>query len=193
MNIHASSVRIAKGILAFAIRERQMNPEFKLNEEALVSALLPLLADEWPAAPGKKPKAERDALFDGLALACGYNPNEITKDSKRSIAVALADILTVSPNATPAEFQVRAENFKRKHKDWSLTAPTLAKYWGELGPANGRTVAAKGDVYIEPPDWRAERVRLGLKFSPETWENICALQWRDISVDLRADILKNCQ
>jgi hypothetical protein len=193
MNLTAASRRIAKGIIEFAHRERQANPAFRLTEETLAPAHPALLAEEWPTSPAKKPRAERDALFDGFALAVGVNPSEATSAIKRTIAVALADVLAVSPNADAAEFRARAEAFKKKHKDWALTAPTLAKYWGELGPANGRTTAAKGDVYIEPPDWKSERTRAGLGFSPETWANVCDREWRDISVDLRADILRHAQ
>lgn len=104
-----------------------------------------------PAQPRKITRDEQTELFNALALACGINPMEVTRGVRQSIAVALADIRSVSPNVTPEDFRSRSELFKRKHKDWTLTVPTLAKYWGELGPANGLTAAAKRE--LPPTGW----------------------------------------
>ncbi len=97
-------------------------------------------------------REEQKELFNALALSCGINPLEATRAIKGSIAVALADIRSVSPNVTPQDFRTRSELFRRKHRDWTLTAPTLAKYWGELGPANGQTAAAKRE--LAPNGWQ---------------------------------------
>lgn len=186
--------RIAKGVLDYAKFERAKNPEFKLTEEAMAVALSPLLQCEFPNGKKVIPKPERDALFDAFALSCGINPTEATPPIKRSIAVALADILSVSPDVTPNDFRDRAEAYKKKHKDWPLTCSALAKYWGEFGASAGRTVAAKGDVYQEPPDWQTDmRIPEAMKLSNETWDVIAGRNWFDLAVDIRSDILRIIQ
>lgn len=154
-------------------------------------ALGPLLQSEYPNAKTPLKKSDRDILFDAFSLSCGINPNEATPPIKRSIAVALADILSVSPEVTPNDFRDRAEAYKKKHKDWPLTCSSLAKYWGEFGNAIGRTVAAKGDIYQEPPNWKTNDVIAhNMHLSPETWIVVASRNWFDLSPDIRADILR---
>lgn len=185
------ALKIAKGVLAYAKVERAKNPDFKLTEEAMAVALGPLLQCEFPSAKFPMKKPERDVLFDAFSLSCGINPTEATPAIKRSIAVALADILSVSPDVTPNDFRDRAEAYKKKHKDWPLTCSSLAKYWGEFGKASGRTVAAKGDVYQEPENWKSDkRIQESMKLSDGTWEVVSSRDWFDLAVDLRADILR---
>lgn len=55
---------------------------------------------------------------------------------------------------------------------------------------NGPEINRK-DVYTEPPGWRASAViPARLSVSAATWQNICATAWADLSVDLRASILR---
>lgn len=121
-----------------------------LPKEMWLDTLAASFDEATKAAKVKAPKP-RDELFDALAMACGVNPAEITRAIGSSIGIALADIKSVSPGLTPDDLRRRADLFKRKHRDWSLTPFSLAKYWGELGPANGQTFAARQE--LPPTGW----------------------------------------
>ena len=135
-----------------------------------------------PRVPRVVKKRPRDELFDALAVATGQNLEELSRSMARVVAVALADIRAVTPDLTVNEIKRRAEAYKNKHRDWPLTATSLAKYWGEFG--GGRTRAAKADPYIAPPNWQelAKRAFPEGDFTGRTWD--------DLSVVIRSDILK---
>lgn len=135
-----------------------------------------------PRAPRVSKKRERDALFDALAVATGQNLVELSRAMARSIAVALADIRAVTPDLTVGEINRRAEAYRNKHRDWPLTATSLAKYWGEFGGA--RTRQAKSDPYIAPPNWE----QLAKRVFPEA--DFSGRIWNDLSITIRSDILK---
>lgn len=148
------------------------------------SPSLELLADKAPRAKRANP-AGRNPLFDALALACGINPSEATAAIRRTIGVALADILSVSPGATPDEFRRRAGLYQKKHKDWPLTPTALAKYWGEFGPADGLTWTAKQDV--APEGWEACVRSL---YNGATGTYMVALGWEKLGTNLQQSIRK---
>jgi len=96
----------------------------------------------------EKPKSEsaakprrRNNLVDTLAEIEGSNPGELTRPHARALGVAVAEIKRATPDVTPDEIRRRAAIYRRKHPDWSLTGPALAKHWAAcstetgLGPA----------------------------------------------------------
>jgi hypothetical protein len=168
-----------------------------------------LSADEWKGVvqaeydaahaewleEANAPKLDRRAqaeLFNAIAMACGTNPLECTSAMKRTIAVALADIRSVSPGLTPDEIAKRARTYKTKHRDWPLTVMSLAKYWGDLGTNDmGRTYAAQ--VGLEPPNWKETLPRLMPDAEPATISYmINQLGWNRISASMQETIRKNC-
>jgi len=145
------------------------------------------------AATGTKlDKRTQTELFNAIAMACGTNPLECTSAMKRTIAVALADIRSVSPGLTPDEIAKRARTYKTKHRDWPLTVMSLAKYWGDLGTNDmGRTYAAQ--VGLEPPNWKETLPRLMPDAEPATISYmINQLGWNRISASMQETIRKNC-
>lgn len=147
------------------------------------------------AAEAKAPKLDKRAhaeLFNAMALACGLNPLECPTVMKKTIAVALADIRTVTPGLTPDEIGTRARKYKQKHRDWPLTAMSLAKYWGELGSNDlGRTFAAQATQ--EPPNWKETLPRLMPEAEPATISYmINQLGWNRLSSSMQASIRKQC-
>ncbi len=71
----------------------------------------------------------------------------------------------------------------------------LNKAERRIDHGGGKETRVKRDIYQEPTNWRTEEVRLRLArrslMSPETWANVCAREWMDLSPDLRADIQRN--
>jgi prophage DNA circulation protein len=136
--------------------------------------------------PGRKMKKEElDALFDALAEIQGCNPHEITKTAKNQVVVARKEILEVSPATTAEDIHMRAKEYKRRWPTWPLSATALSKHWAELGPAVGRTQAARKDIYQEPTsNWREafEKV-IGM---PPIWE-----KWHDVPSNYRVQILQS--
>lgn len=92
-------------------------------------------------APNAKAKTtrKRNPIFDAIATACGHNLGELTESGGGSIANAESQIRKASKDVAPEEIHRRAENFRRKHPTWSLTANSLAKYWAELGGGGTRS------------------------------------------------------
>lgn len=90
----------------------------------------------------KTPKPrDRNPLFDALIEACGGNPRQMTKAEGKAAAVVLADILSSFPNVTAEEIRAKAENYRRRHRDWALTPRALCGHWSSLSGA----VETRGD------------------------------------------------
>ena len=101
----------------------------------------------------------RDLFFDALCVACGINPQEVTRMAATGIGTALADIAAVTPNLTPEEFGIRAAKYRREHPDWELTPTALCTHWGELGTGDaGQTVASMHAA--EPQGWQDVATRM---------------------------------
>lgn len=169
---------IVSRILQSAFEQFTHQPELAFEGDASVP--LPELGG---AGRARKKPAERDPLFDCLALSTGCRSlAEITKTQGRSIAVALAEILKVSPSLTCEEIERRVLCYKRLHRDWPLTANSMAKNWSEFA-INPETAQQKLDPYKTPADWRS-------RFN-QTFPGIEApADWQSISVPLRTDILR---
>jgi hypothetical protein len=149
---------------------------------------------EWmeQASTPKIDKRTQAELFNSIAMACGMNPLECTSAMKKTIAVALADIRSVTPGLTPDEIAKRARTYKTKHRDWPLTVMSLAKYWGDLGTNDmGRTYAAQ--VGLEPPNWKETLPKLMPDAEPATISYmINQLGWNRISASMQETIRKRC-
>lgn len=110
----------------------------------------------------------RDLLFDALCVACGINPQEVTRMAATGIGTALADIAAVTPDLTPEEFGMRAAKYRREHPDWELTPTALCTHWGELGKGDaGQTVASMHAS--EPQGWQDVARRM---FTEAEWDSL---------------------
>jgi hypothetical protein len=79
------------------------------------------------APPGGRP---RNLLFDALATATGEEPSGLTATAGKAIGSALAEIRKASPDVTPEEIHVRAENYRLHMPQATLTAHALKAHWG---------------------------------------------------------------
>ena len=88
-----------------------------------------------PVAPAKPPRKPRkpDPTFDAVIEACGYNPAELTKQSRGAINAAVKQLKDVE--ADPDDIHRRARAFAKRWPDITLTAPALAKHWPQLAEA----------------------------------------------------------
>ena len=85
-----------------------------------------------PAKPPRKPR-KPDPTFDAVIEACGYNPAELTKQSRGAINAAVKQLKDVE--ADPDDIHRRARAFAKRWPDITLTAPALAKHWPQLAEA----------------------------------------------------------
>ena len=130
---------------------------------------------------------KRNALLDALVSACGGDPNTTTKTAFRSAATALSEIKTVCPDLTTEEINRRAEKYKREHRDWPLTCPSLAKWWSHLSENGGaRTHSEQLNIYAEPSGWRGVLQNMYQLSN----EGIRDKHWLDLGPDTRREILK---
>lgn len=172
---------LAMGPLLTGIVDR-LAEESRLHEAESKLPLAKAPAATQPKAKRANP-AGRNPLFDALALACGANPAEATSAYRKTCGVALADILSVSPSVTEEDFRVRGDAFRRKHKDWPLTPMTLAKYWSELGPANGLTWTARTE--LAPDGWEDA---LRSFYDPSTATYMIGLGWEKLGRAIQQSI-----
>lgn len=153
--------------------------------------------DEFAVTQGvlrkKKPKGAaraRNALYDALALATGTRDlSQLTRAAAKAIGVALADIQQVTPDLTVDEINRRAAAYRRRWTDpRNLSAPALAKHWGQFALAAGEaaTLSALRDVHQEPKDWHDAARRI---FGPDIAEKMIAAGWHDFGPDHRTRIL----
>jgi hypothetical protein len=159
--------------------------------------------DEFAVTAGalrkKKPKGApraRNPLFDALALATGTRDlTQLTRAAAKAIAVALADIQAVTPDLTVEEINRRAASYRRRWTDpRNLSAPALAKHWGQFAFAAGeaKTNAARRDVYQEPDRaaWYAAAVSL---YGEPVAVQMLAKGWLELGTDFRTAILNEMQ
>ena len=128
---------------------------------------------------------KRNALLDALVSACGGDPETTTKTAFRSAATALSEIKTVYPDLTIEEINRRAEKYKREHRDWPLTCPSLAKWWSHLG-GGPRTKSEANDIYVEPYGWRPVLQNLYQLSN----DGIRDKHWLDLGPDTRREVLQ---
>lgn len=88
-------------------------------------------------------QVRRDELAVALCRAVGGDPEQTTDSMWATLGTALAQIEAVSPEVAPTEIRKRAALYRERHAEWELTAPSLAKYWGDLSP-NVRAVEPCG-------------------------------------------------
>jgi hypothetical protein len=155
------------------------------------------LLDQFAATQGilrkKKPKGAaraRNPLFDALALGTGTRDlSQLTRAAAKAIAVALADIQAVTPDLTVDEINRRAAAYKRRWTDpRNLSAPALAKHWGQFATleGEGKTRAALFDVYQEPKNWREAAEQLD---GAEIADLMVERGWMNLGPDIRRAIL----
>ena len=164
----------------------------RLNEaewkQAVQSVYDQYQADTTQAAT-RIDKRSQTELFNALCMACGINPLECPSGMKKTISVALADIRSVTPNLTPDEIARRARAYKSKHRDWPLTAMSLAKWWGEFGQDPAKTFAARSSM--EPDGWKEVVPDLMPDADPASISYIVnQMGWSRMSSDMQTAIKK---
>ena len=176
----------AKGL---SVSRRLTPSEWKETVQlAFDEAMQELQADQKSPSISKREQTE---LFNALAMACGANPLECPSAMKKSIAVALADIRSVSPNLTCDEISRRARAYRNKHRDWPLTPASLCKYWGSFSENAdlGRTFAAVQQ--LEPPNWKAVMPEIMEGSDPASIGYVMdTLGWNKLSDTMRGTIRK---
>lgn len=94
-------------------------------------------------APDKPPR-ERDELFDAVTAECGIDAKTLTDSGRSPLNRALKELRSV--DATPGQVQVRAQRFRTRYRDVSLTPSALAKHWGSLNGNEPAGRAPGGDT-----------------------------------------------
>jgi hypothetical protein len=79
-----------------------------------------------------RPARPRDPLFDALARTCNSAPEGMTPTECKACGVALSEIRKASPDLTPSEIDRRAESFRRKFPNASVTPNALKRHWSAL-------------------------------------------------------------
>lgn len=158
-------------------------------------AVANLTIEEHKLTTKRRPRAAKtdrphNPLFDALAIATGCRDiSQLTRNGAKAVGVALADIREVCPDLTPAHIQNVVAAYRLRHPTWPCTALAIAKNWAEFANTP-RTVAAKTDIYQEPPGWKeSEAAMNALRTTPETWQIICERGWFELGADIRKDIL----
>ena len=135
---------------------------------------------------------QQTELFNALCLACGINPLETTSAMKKTVAVAIADIRTVTPNVTPDEIASRARTYKNKHRDWPLTPMALTKHWGECGYGDvAKTYTAQQS--IEPQGWKEVVPDMMDGAAPASIGYLISQGWPSLSSSLQSAIRKRLE
>lgn len=130
-------------------------------------------------------KGERDVLFDTLAVCCGYNLQELSKDAGRIIGVAMASIRSVMDELTPEEIKKRTARYQLKYR-LNPTPKAIADKWATLGDPDGERKRPGMDVYVEPKEWLQAAQRI---WGLEVGGNIHAKGWFNIDTNYRGQIL----
>lgn len=163
----------------------------KPMDESQVAGIIDGMIKELGLRKARPRVNGRDTLFDGLCIACGINPNEVTRPAGATIGTALADIAAVTPDLTPEAMSQRAARYKNLHPDWELTPSALATHWGELGSGDvGQTIASKHKV--APEGWECVfRAMLGgSEWSESSIDYILSKGWENLSLSHRMAIQK---
>lgn len=181
--------------IATLLRElRAKHPQCSADEFWMTHAAELIEHELKCIAPAEHPRFSKKEiqteLFNALAVACGRNPLEMTKPEQRVCAIALAEIRAASHGVEPDEIKCRVRVYKNIHRDWPVTPKAIALHWSSLGSGD-RTLSAKRDIYIEPPNWREAAKKLypaALEWiSPTDFDTV---PWAEIRVILGPDILR---
>lgn len=98
-------------------------------------SLLPVVAEATPAR-------RQDPLFDALADVCGIASSDLTSSARGAMNRALADLRKV--DAEPVDVRDRADVYRRRWPNVSLTPTALVKHWPTLDPNNAAPTDAIG-------------------------------------------------
>ena len=138
---------------------------------------------------------KRDALFDGLASACGYDLHSITRSAATQIGMAKAEILAASPTVTPGDMSFRAQAYRRKYRDAPCTPLALAKHWPEFA-ANTASVprpaapAVVRDPAVPVAGWAMLLRHHVPGHDAAALDALCAMEWSELPLPVREAILK---
>lgn len=146
------------------------------REFAATQGKLDGFALEHPTAVRHGGKKERAELFDALCGSCALSREGMSAMMKRTVSVALTEIMGVTPGLTTNEIILRAREYRRKHPTWFLSPMSLAKHWGTCAVRE----SIKG-LLDEPAGWRAHHAQIfpesetgatGAYFASKPWEGL---------------------
>lgn len=85
----------------------------------------------------KQTKAERNAILEGMAIACGMDPKKVTKGEWSRIAKAVSDIATVEPDLSAQKLDEAVMRYWLVMPASSILTPTAlsnnwSKIWGKI-------------------------------------------------------------
>lgn len=147
-----------RGIREAVQSESERNPDGQPPDR--VPESLSLIQDRTEQSIAKRTDngaARRDELFDTLAEVCGINTAQLTKSGRGSLNGALGQLRAV--DATPNQVRVRANRYRQRYPDTTVTPPALAKHWSsldgveQLRTAGGNTRAAVAAQRNIPEGW----------------------------------------
>lgn len=79
------------------------------------------------------PKAQRDTVYNALALGCGFELDEMTKDAKKVTALASNDLIAMGVT-DPTEIARRCFAYRVKFPNAACTPKAVVKHWPGLRP-----------------------------------------------------------
>ena len=138
-------------------------------------------------------KAERDRLFEALAIGTGSDPKSMTEPELRRCAVAISAIIKATPDVTPEEVSAACKKYHSVFSSASITTSAVANNWSKLVTReSGRKAVNLVDITKAPPfDWKRaiairyprERYQDRRAWEEDNWElvpsNIKATIWSE--------------
>lgn len=123
---------------------------YKINTTGIVNEQTEEEVEVKPKKTKAPAKRARNPIWDALLVVCGVDPNNVNS-SEASRYGRMVRILNES-NATPEEIQLRADVYRRKFPNATLTPTALVNRWSECNPASQDANSMKG---IVPAGWNA--------------------------------------
>jgi hypothetical protein len=111
----------------------QSSVEQPSEDQGLLQGLIPRTdTKEEDLAPAVRNQRARDEVWDALLVVCGVNPDRVPDSARGKYNRAVADLKKLG--ATRDEIRQRAQVYRLKWPDVSMTPNALVVHWGECDP-----------------------------------------------------------
>lgn len=131
-------------------------------------------------------KSEREAFFEALREVCGYSTN-ITKTTKRTLAVCLSEIMAVDDRLSVEKIRFTGAAVMKKYDKAGPMA--ISKHWGQEGHTPP-TKSARKDAYVEVANWQTILRSIGKTWDETALNEQLAKSWNELPITIRQEILK---